>query len=179
MDPFSSSLRPSTGGGGVTPSNWLAVAPRGLTPLTAVAQTVPLVNNASEGTAYAELNGDGQTIDVLETGIYVVLAVLKALVSAAVGGAPLNYVAHGLVFTTADTGSLGETFPVNGNPWGGIFAVDQSQALGAQDAITTPPMALAAGDSFIWQANLEAAAAAGAVIGIPAEYGGLAIVRVG
>lgn len=178
MDPFSSSLRAS-GGGGVAPSNYLALVPTGLTPLTDVAQTLALGANSSEGVAAAELNGDGHTVDVLTTGIYVVLAVLHAVVSAAVGGAALNYVAHGLVFTTADGNSLASVFPVNGNPWGNVFAIDQSQALGAQDAITTPPMALAQGDSFIWQANLEAAAAAGVTVGIDAEHGGLAIVRVG
>ena len=175
--PFSSSLKP-TGGGGLTAKNYLALTCNGVPDLSEV-QPVAMNANASEGGPFADLNADTVTVDILATGIYVVTAVLVAECTEAVAASPLNFVSSALAFTTADVDSLAATFSVNGNAWGATAAIDQSQTEQIQLPFTTPPLALAAGDSFQWLAGLFQATPLGVTVGAPSEFGGVAVVRIG
>lgn len=168
---------PGKGGGGVAPSNYLAVANSGQD-LAEGLTTLAMEANFDEGTTGAELNADTITVDVTETGIFVVTTNLYVAVTG-MAAAPTIDVTSVLAFTTADEGSLAELFAVNGNLWGPTALVDQSRNGVAQLPFTTPPMQLAAGDSFQWEAGLGANPAAGATLAAPGFWSGLCIVRLG
>lgn len=178
--PFGGLLK-SSSGGGVAPSNYYAVAANGVIPLLEGLTTLDFEYNFNVGGPFCAITDGGITLEILADGIYVVACGLAPECTTAVALAPLVNVQSALAFTTADGNSLGEIYEVNPpNPFGAIGAVDQSQTLPAiLLPYTTPPMALAAGDSLQWQAGATSAIAAGVILGITSESSALVVVKLG
>ena len=98
-----------------------------------------------EGTACATLNADTKTIDVSVTGIFVV-SFLGKFQWTGQALAVLDYLEAHLAFTCADANALANV-PAPGF-WVDQRAFDQANSGAGYFQLTTPPLALASGDSF-------------------------------
>jgi hypothetical protein len=137
----------SSGGGGLLPKNYVSWQTSGSTILTDSDPVVPALEALDhEGTACATLGGDSKTISIVKTGIFVVTLQAQASWTGA-ALAVLDYLEASLTFTTADGDALAGQPPTGA--WVDQRAFDQSNAASAYFQLTTPPLALAAADSFL------------------------------
>lgn len=154
----------SSGGGGVTPKNYLAVENHATYDLTGSLVDLTLDTYNSQGSPGFALDAGNQKVNCTATGIYMVTAIAQLAVTGAVAQ-PINY-ARLQVNTAnfADPNSLGALI----NPEQDV-TVDQSQTLNVALMLTTAPMAIAAGDYFTVRMGMQNALGAGVTVALPSQ----------
>ena len=142
--PFGSTLKPGGGGGPSVPTNYLAVQNQPVAFGLGAAALLLEANN-SEGPAYWQLNGDAQTLQCLESGLYVVQTTGGVTISGTGSGLPINVARIFLSTNFADPNALATWSNFEQD----IF-VDQSQDTvgGVFFTLTTAPLEAAPGDTF-------------------------------